>query len=106
MVLGQPIDLVFEVRTDPGVGLDAACFAADALQGETQIDSARLRLAFQPVVAGQAPTVRVRSSVVVNEPVLTVRLTAGCSGAIARTYHFFAELPASVAAGTAPVAIP
>ncbi|NMM84841.1 hypothetical protein B2J88_10745 [Rhodococcus sp. SRB_17] len=106
VVLGQPIDLVFEVRTDPGVGLDAACFAADALQGETQIDSARLRLAFQPVVAGQAPTVRVRSSVVVNEPVLTVRLTAGCSGAIARIYHFFAELPASVAAGTAPVAIP
>ncbi len=106
VVLGQPIDLVFEVRTDSGVGLDAACLAADALQGETKIDSTRLRLVLQPAGAGQVPTVRVRSSVVVNEPVLTVRLSAGCSGAIARTYHFFAEMPASVAAGTAPVAIP
>lgn len=107
VVLGRPIDLVFDVHTDPGMAVDSACIVADAVAGETKIESARLRVMPQPGEGGQVSTVRIRSSVVVDEPVLTVRLTVGCVGATTRIYHFFGELPATVAANTmAPVAIP
>lgn len=107
VVLGRPIDLVFDVHTDPGMAVDSACIVADAVAGETKIEGVRLRVMPQPGEGGQVSTVRIRSSVVVDEPVLTVRLTVGCEGATSRTYHFFGELPATVAANTtAPVAIP
>ena len=80
VVLGRPIDLVFDIHTDPGSELDVACVKASAQAGETQVDSSRLQITALPVVAGRAPSVRVRSSLVVLEPILTLRLVVGCSG--------------------------
>lgn len=105
VVLGRPIDLVFDVQTDPGTDLDVACMRATAVAGETQIDNSRLRIVAQPLVAGRAPSVRIHSSVAVMEPILTVHLAMGCSGAVSRTYHFFADLPAGVSSGNLPVLI-
>lgn len=93
VVLGKPIDLVFDIQTDQGVGLDATCISASAFAGETRIDSSRLRITALPVVAGRPFSIRVQSSAVVAEPVLTVRITADCSGATARTYDFLADAP-------------
>lgn len=105
VVLGRPIDLVFDVLTDSGTDLDAACITATAVAGETRIDSSRLRIVAQPVVAGRPPSVRIRSSVAVMEPILSVELAVGCSGVVSRTYHFFADLPAGVSSGALPVLI-
>lgn len=101
VVLGRPIDLVFDIHTDPGSELDVACVKASAQAGETQIDSSRLQITALPVVAGRAPSVRVRSSLVVLEPILTLRLVVGCSGVVSRSYDFFAEVPPAQAAQAA-----
>ena len=104
MLLGRPLDLIFDIHTDPGTELDVACVQATGQAGETRIDSSRLRITAQPVIAGRPPSVRIRSSMVVVEPILTLRLTVGCSGAIARTYDFFADVPKEVAASALPLA--
>ena len=104
MLLGRPLDLIFDIHTDPGTELDVACVQATGQAGETRIDSSRLRITAQPVIAGRPPSVRIRSSMVVVEPILTLRLTVGCSGAIARTYDFFADVPKEIAARALPLA--
>lgn len=106
VVLGRPIDLVFEVQVDAGTELDGACTVADMVSGETPIASERIRITPLPAVPGRTPAVRVQSAVVADEPVLTVKLAVGCAGKITRTYIFLAELPESVVATSAPIAIP
>lgn len=106
VVLGYPVDLSFDVITDPGQSLEGACIAARVLSGDNPVPDARVGVTPQPAVAGRLPSVRVRSSALAVEPVLTVVLEAGCAGKITRTYTFLADLPETVAASARPVAIP
>lgn len=105
VLLGRPLDLIFDIDTDPGTELDVACVKAFGQAGDTRIDSSRLRVTAQPVVAGRPPSVRIHSSMVVVEPILTLRLTVGCSGAMSRSYDFFADVPAEVKASDLPLVI-
>lgn len=105
VVLGRPIDLTFDIHTDPGTELDVACVQAFAQAGETQIDNSRLQITALPVIAGRPPSVRIRSSIAVVEPILTMRLVVGCSGVVSRSYDFFAEVPASQVASSLPLVI-
>ncbi len=106
VVLGRPVDLAFDVHTDPGQSLEGACITAQLFAGDNPVADARVRVTPLPMVPGRTPTVRVQSSVPVVEPVLTAVLHAGCSGKISRTYTFLADLPETVAAGVRPIAIP
>lgn len=103
VVLGRPIDLVFDIQTDPGTELDVACITASVMAGETHIDSSGLRIAALPVVAGRTPSVRIRSFTVVVEPILRVRLAVGCSSVVARTYDFFTHTSIDAASGSLPL---
>lgn len=103
VVLGRPLDVLIEVQPDPGTILDPACLSANATAGDTSIDSSRMQLSVLPANAGRAQAVRVRSRVLVNEPILSLQLRAGCATAVSRTYHLFADPPAMLAAGALPV---
>ena len=103
VVLGRPLDVLIEVQPDPGTTLDPACLSANATAGDTSIDSSRMQLSVLPATAGRAQTVRVRSRVLVNEPILSLQLRAGCTTAVSRTYHLFADPPVTLATGALPV---
>ena len=106
VVLGRPIDLVFDIYTDPGTDLDITCIQASAQAGENTIDNSRMRISALPLIAGRPPSVQIRSSVAVLEPILTMRLSVGCSGSVvARSYDFFAEVPTALAASKRPLVI-
>ena len=105
MLLGRPLDLVFDIYTDPGMELDVACVRASGQAGETSIDSSRLRITAQPVIAGRPPSVRMRSSMAVLEPIVTLRLSVGCASVISRSYDFFAEVPTEVPPSRLPLVI-
>ena len=52
VLLGKPLDLVFDIHTDPGTELNLACVRASVQAGETFIDNSRLRITALPVLAG------------------------------------------------------
>ncbi|MFN3376517.1 MAG: FimV family protein [Burkholderiaceae bacterium] len=98
VVLGSPVDLSFDVEPDPGVELAASCISAALTAGSTPIDDARVRVSPLPDVRGRSPGVRVQASIALDEPVLTVVLSAGCSGRVSRTYTFLTDFPAAAPA--------
>ncbi|NUN61785.1 MAG: hypothetical protein HUU13_11940, partial [Burkholderiaceae bacterium] len=106
VVLGRSVDLAFDIHTDPGQTLESACITAKMRSGDYPVADGRVRVTPLPMVPGRTPAVRVQSSVPAVEPVLTVELQAGCTGKIARTYTFLADLPETVASSARPIAIP
>jgi len=99
VVLGTPVDLTFNVTPDPGSDVASSCISAKLVSGSTPVSDSKVQIT--PVQSPGASQVRVRAFITADEPVLTVTLTGGCSGAITRQYTFLAELPESAAAASA-----
>ncbi|MBY0412184.1 MAG: hypothetical protein K2Q97_19130, partial [Burkholderiaceae bacterium] len=99
VVLGSPVDLTFQVQPDPGSDVASSCVSANVMAGDTVISGQKVRIT--PV---GATSVRLRASISVDEPVLRVTLSAGCVGAVTRSYTFLVDLP--VAARQAPSVMP
>lgn len=103
VVLGAPVDLVFEVQPDPGTDIESSCVAARLVSGETPVPDSKVRVTPIPASAGRSAAVRVQANVSADEPILTAKLTAGCRGGVTRNYTFFAQLPESAAGTSRPV---
>lgn len=104
--LGQPIDLGFEVQLDPGMSVDALCPQVRLVSGDVAVPAGRVQVSFRPGEPERNPVLRVQSSHLADEPVLTAQVSVHCTGRVTREYTFLADLPATVAAGLRPVAIP
>ncbi|MDF1484389.1 hypothetical protein PY257_04205 [Ramlibacter sp. H39-3-26] len=104
VVLGQPLDLVFDVQMDAGADAAASCVSADVYAGDAQIPASRVRV----VAAAGEGRVRVVTSAPIDEPLASVVLHAGCGGAVSRRYDFFPQLPSATesAARAGSAAIP
>ncbi|MBS0507636.1 MAG: hypothetical protein JSR53_09680, partial [Proteobacteria bacterium] len=96
VVLGAPIDLMFEVRPDAGKDLASSCLSARLVSGANTISDSRVQVT--PVLGGAVPMVRVQARINADEPVLTVTLAAGCEGRVTRTYTFLADPPSAAPA--------
>lgn len=95
--LGSPMDLVFQLKPDAGHTAEASCVAADILMGDVPLAHGDFTL------VPQGNSVRVQTTIPVNEPLLTVKLSAGCSATMTRSYTFFADPPGSMAASVQPI---
>lgn len=104
VLLGAPVDLVFEIKPDVDTDVASSCVTADVLVGEVPVASEKVQVVPLPEVPGRAAAVRVRASIAVDEPVVQVKLSGGCSGRVSRTYTFLVDLPAG-ASSSAPVNI-
>lgn len=104
--LGQPIDLGFEVQLDPGMSVDALCPQVRLVSGDVAVPAGRVQVSVRPGDQERNPVLRVQSSHLADEPVLTAQVSVHCTGRVTREYTFLADLPATVAAGLSPVAIP
>lgn len=95
--LGSPMDLVFQLTPDAGHTAETSCVAADILMGDVPLAHGDFTL------VPQGNSVRVQTTIPVNEPLLTVKLSVGCSATMTRSYTFFADPPGSMAASVQPI---
>lgn len=104
-LIGRPLDLSVQVRLEPADEASSACFDADVFHGENRIDSSRVSVQFQPAAGAQDASVRIRSTAVVDEPVVTIYLRAGCAQKITRRYVLLADYPTDTTAAAQVVQV-
>ena len=83
--LGQPIDLGFEVQLDPGMSVDALCPQARLVSGDVAVPAGRVQVSVRPGEPERNPVLRVQSSHLADEPVLTAQVSVHCTDCLLYT---------------------
>lgn len=89
--IGRPLEMTVPARF-AGVGSGNECVQADVFFGDTRLPPGRVRA----TILGTDPQnkrVRIETDTLIDEPVVTVSVRAGCQGAITRSYTLLPELP-------------
>ena len=102
-VLGQTLDHVIGLRLEPGESLSPECVAAEVTVGETRLPAAAVRARIEGT--GDALSVRVATTVAIDEPLVALTLAVGCPARLQRRFVLFAD-PVATAAPSAPVPPP
>jgi hypothetical protein len=96
--IGQPLELLVPVQLDAGQFDAAVCAEADVFHGDSRQDASRVLIQMQATDQADTFNLRLSSSSLVDEPVVTVYLRAGCSQKSARKYVLLADYPNDAAA--------
>ncbi len=79
------------LRLEPGETLVPGCLNAEVSVGEQRLPADALQLSVEHSDAGSR--LRLRSTVVVLEPLVSVNVVVGCNGSVARQFVVFADPP-------------
>ena len=105
-VVGQPLSLTFDLALDPGADAVSACVGAELFFGDTKVDPSRVRVSTRTGPSANQAVVQLVTSAVVNEPVVSVVLRAGCSPAVSRRFVLLSSSPVETVAPAANAARP
>ena len=102
--VGQPLDVRVQLLLDASEDIQSVCMGAEVFYGDTPMDAARVSVAVEPAAPGSArgASVRVMSSALIDEPIVTINLRAGCAQKSSKRYTLFSEVSTNVV--QAPVA--
>ena len=90
--LGQPLNFEAMVRLAPDEVLTPECVAAEVFSGDNKLVQPLVRVQLDPG-EGSERRVRVRTTSVIEEPVVTVVLTLGCDSKTSRKFVAFIDPP-------------
>jgi hypothetical protein len=96
--VGKPLDVRVQLLQDASEDIQSACMGAEVFYGETPLDAARVSVTVEPAAAGspKGTTVRVVTSVLIDEPIVTINLRAGCEQKSSKRYTLFPEVSTNV----------
>ncbi|MDD0809136.1 hypothetical protein PSQ20_02200 [Curvibacter sp. RS43] len=83
--------LSFELKAEAGEDFDPACLDVVVFQGDSRIEGSRITLSASGT--GVDRVLRLKTSVPVDEPAVSVTLRAGCDVKTSRRYVLLTELP-------------
>ena len=92
-LIGRPLDMSVQAVLEAKDDAASVCLEADVFYADTKLDRSRIRITFEKSAsAPQQALIRIRSTVLIDEPVVTLYLRAGCQQKIERRYVILAEL--------------
>jgi pilus assembly protein FimV len=94
--MGEGLAFTAPVHLEAGEQIDKACVSADVFFGDDKVSDAQVRLSVARRQKG-AVAVHVATTSKVNEPVLTVNVSAGCEARVSRQYVVLVDPPAASA---------
>jgi pilus assembly protein FimV len=104
-ILGETLLVSVPLRLEAGEEVANECVAADVFFGDDKVSPTLVSASMTPGT-GFVRTVSVKTNALINEPVVTVYLVAGCQAKITRKFVAFADPPgmaAPVVAEASPV---
>lgn len=96
-LVGRTLDLSVLARLDANEDAAALCTEAELAYSDTRIDSGKINIRTSPTGEPGQALIRVTSSAIVDEPVVSLNLRAGCSAKNSRRYVLLADLPLQAA---------
>ena len=91
-LIGRTLDVSIPITLDSLGQVAELCPEADVFHGDSRVDASRVTARVEPA-NGLNAVVRVRSSLAVDEPVVTVYLRLGCNQKFTRRFVLLAEEP-------------
>lgn len=98
-VLGDTLSVTVPLRLEPGEEITQECVSAEVNFGDDPVPSAAVIVELQPsetVTAGMGGRLVLRTKALINEPVVSVQVSAGCQARIARRFVVLADPPGHV----------
>lgn len=92
-VLGDTLQVTVPLRVEPGESVTEDCVSAEVFFGDDRVAPAAVSVALSPSRDGSGQQLMVRTTALINEPVVTVRLSAGCHARITRQFVALADPP-------------
>ncbi len=108
-VIGRPLDISVQAVLDPQEDPAASCVEADVFYADTKLARSRVQVSAEKTGVGQEAVVRIRTSVAVDEPVVSIYVRAGCVLKNEKKFVVLADLiseqapAAAVPQGTQPI---
>ncbi|NMM05062.1 hypothetical protein [Polaromonas sp.] len=90
-LVGRPFDVTLTAQLDSAEGLSGVCVAADVFFGDAQVPENRVRILTSAGAKAGDARIRIQTTSMVDEPVVTVYVREGCSQKNARKYVILAE---------------
>jgi hypothetical protein len=104
--LGQPLNFAAAVRMDANSTLARECVAAEVSVGDNRLPAGQVRVTLEHGADG-APSLRVTTRTLIDEPVVTIDASLGCRVKVARQFVLFIDPPlVNLARSSAPSAAP
>jgi hypothetical protein len=91
-VLGQSLDFAIGVRMEGGESVTAECVTAEVMFGDRRLLPGQVRTLVEATGADTA-RIRVQTAAVVDEPLVSVQVNAGCGNRVSRRFVVLADPP-------------
>ncbi len=101
-ILGETFSVTVPVRLESAESLADDCLAADVFFGDDKLPSSAITATLLPG-QGQERTVRISTTALINEPVVTLYVIAGCKAKVTRKFVAFADPPMIAAPALAQI---
>ena len=96
-ILGEAFNATVPVRLESAETLAIDCLAADVFFGDEKLPSAAISVTLMSG-QGNERTMRVTTTALINEPVVTLYVVAGCNAKVTRKFVAFADPPMAMPA--------
>lgn len=91
--IGRSMDVALALYAEAGEDMAALCLEADVFYADTRQDPRGVSLSFKAGLPGQPAMLRIASAALVNEPMVTLHVRAGCVHKTSRRYVLLADPP-------------
>lgn len=93
--LGRPLAMAVPLRLEEGEAFDAECVAVEVTLGDRRVPAEKLQWALQPGPQPRDRVLRVVTLIAMDEPLVTVQLSVGCSPRTTRRFTLLTDPGAS-----------
>ena len=95
-VLGSPLALTVELKTEASDALTSECVDVVVYAGDAQVPRSAVSVLLDAV--GPSPSLKIRTSRPMDEPLAKVQVSLGCGAKVQRNYQFLLDPPGYLAA--------
>ena len=91
--LGQPLNFAAVLNLDADETLARECVSAEVFSGDNKLQPGQIRVTLEGGADARERSVRITSTALIDEPVLTVSVTLGCYAKVTRRFVAFIDPP-------------